>query len=285
MMKKRTIRIIAVLIMVFVIFAMSGCSAKKVSSDVWTTIYPVYSIAKEIVGDKYRVHKILDDGVEPHSFEPSASDVAKISSSKAIFYLGNIDEWANKIEANVKYKVSEGISIKEDDPHVWTSPVNAIKIAQNISNTMKKVDPQNKDYYEKNYLKFKNDMINLHKKFVNLSKKAKRKSFLVSHPAFYYLAKDYGFIQYSITGVNEEEEPSASKVKEILNIVKKENIRFVLHDPLENPNIVEPIAREANLSIVDVYGMGITSPEISAKESFYSLMLKNYNAFEKVLMD
>lgn len=84
----------------------------KASNTIYTTIYPVYSLTKLIAKDKLVVEKIVKDGAEIHSFEPSSKDIAKLTSSKAVIYLGLVDEWIKKpLEGtNVKvFKASTGI--------------------------------------------------------------------------------------------------------------------------------------------------------------------------------
>ncbi|MDZ7817973.1 MAG: metal ABC transporter substrate-binding protein [Aliarcobacter sp.] len=49
--------------------------------NVTTTIYPLYSIAKEVGGDKIKLNNIIPFGVEAHGFDPSPADMAKLSKS------------------------------------------------------------------------------------------------------------------------------------------------------------------------------------------------------------
>lgn len=69
----------------------------KASNTIYTTIYPVYSLTKLIAKDKLVVEKIVKDGAEIHSFEPSSKDIAKLTSSKAVIYLGLVDEWIKNL--------------------------------------------------------------------------------------------------------------------------------------------------------------------------------------------
>jgi len=258
----------------------------KASNTIYTTIYPVYSLTKLIAKDKLVVEKIVKDGAEIHSFEPSSKDIAKLTSSKAVIYLGLVDEWIKKpLEGtNVKvFKASTGIDFLQNDPHIWTSPKLLKKMAKNIEEALIKIDPKNRQYYERNYISVLSKLDELDRQFQDVASRAKRKEFLISHPSFGYLAKDYGLWQYSITGVNEEEEPSAAKMKEIVDLVKKKNIKYILVDPNENLPGVKSLAKDTGIKIVYAYGMGIVSKEQSQKDTILSLMEKNLKAFEVVL--
>lgn len=181
------------------------------------------------------------------------------------------------------FKASDGIVFQNSDPHIWTSPELLKKMAKNIKDALTRIDPKNRQYYETNYNFVISKLDELDKKFQDVVSRAKRKEFLISHPAFGYLAKQYGLLQYSITGVNEEEEPSAAKMKEIIKLIRKKNIKYILVDPNENLPAVKSLAKDTGVKITYVYGMGIVSKEQSERETILSLMEKNLKAFEIVL--
>lgn len=63
-----------------------------------TTLYPLYDFAVNIGGEKIEVSMLLPPGVEPHSFEPKPSDIAKISKAGIFIYTGKFMEpWAEDI--------------------------------------------------------------------------------------------------------------------------------------------------------------------------------------------
>jgi len=265
----------------------SACSTvSKSSNKIYTTIYPVYSITKLIAGDKFQVERVVKGSAEPHSFEPQTKDIAEMMESKAVFYIGHIDEWAKKASDGsgvLVVKVSEGIDKIKEDPHVWTSPKNAIIIAQNIKNTLIKIDPSNKSYYENNFNKFKNEMERISKKFENERKNFKRNVFVIAHPAFGYLARDYKLNQIALTGQEEVEEPSPKEVAKVIDFIKKQNIKYILFDRTENENIIKPVVEATGCQKLEIYTMGIVPYEIEQKENYITLMEKNIENVIKVL--
>jgi len=286
-MKKIKLLTIPLLIS-FMVF-LSSCKNESLTTTkgtVYTTIYPLYSITKLIAGQKLTVEKLVKDGAEIHSFEPSSRDIAKITSAKAVIYLGLVDEWVKKPLEGTKVKIfraSEGIGFVDNDPHIWTSPRLLKKIARNIENFLTSLDPKNKSYYQENASKLIASLDKLNKEFSSVVKNSKRKEFLIAHPSFGYLARDYSLKQYSITGVNEEEEPSAQKMKEIVQLIKEKNIKYILVDPNENLPAVKTIAKDTGIKIVNIYGMGIVNSFQAKNETILSLMEKNIKAFEMVL--
>lgn len=76
-------------------------SANGVAEDqqlhIVTTIFPEYDWVKEILGDQVsnaEITMLLDNGVDLHSYQPTAEDIMKISNSDLFIYVGGeSDEW------------------------------------------------------------------------------------------------------------------------------------------------------------------------------------------------
>ena len=85
----------------------SSAETKKIS--VVTTIFPAYDWVKQVVGDNKNVEItfLIDKGVDLHSYQASAEDIAKITDSDLFVYVGGeSDEWAEDIikeNPNLKY--------------------------------------------------------------------------------------------------------------------------------------------------------------------------------------
>ena len=79
----------------------SGCGGSTANKDklnIVTTIFPVYDWAKKIIGDKENVNltMLLDNGVDLHSFQPTADDIVTISTCDMFIYVGGeSDEWVD----------------------------------------------------------------------------------------------------------------------------------------------------------------------------------------------
>lgn len=110
-MKKR---ISMAICLVLIIGILAGCNAKTNSEDksehklkIVTTIFPVYDWVREMVGenmDKVDLTMLVDNGVDLHSYKPTAEDVKKITDCDMLVYVGGeSDEWIEDIlEDNAK---------------------------------------------------------------------------------------------------------------------------------------------------------------------------------------
>lgn len=315
-MKKIYISIMTILISIM----MLGCNDNKVSKEnldnredkikVYATIFPLYDFARNIGKDKIDLNYIVPPSGEPHDYEISAKMVKDIQNSNVLIKNGlGVDAFVDDVTSESdKLKIviaSDGIkTLKYDeengskeeheeddvhkhgeyDPHVWLNINNAIKECENIKNILIEVDSENKDYYEENYINYIQSLKDLQKSYDSNLSNVNGKSLLVSHDAYGYLCEEYGLKQISVTGVSPNQEPSISKITEITDYAKSNNIKYILFDGLVNPKVSQTIASEANIDTAILYSIdGITKDDFNNNEGYISLMEKNLETLKTVL--
>ena len=166
--------------------ALTACSANIETNEklsIVTTIFPAYDWAREITNgnENVEITMLLDNGVDLHSFQPTADDIIRISTCDVFIYVGGeSDEWVedalaeavNKDMVVINLLDVLGDSVKEEelvegmegeeeeeggeeegpeyDEHVWLSLKNASVLCQYISDELTKIDPDNADTYKAN---------------------------------------------------------------------------------------------------------------------------------------
>lgn len=109
--------------------AKSSEDKKDTSSDeaseenvIYASFFPIYNLAKQIAGDKFEVKSFTNLKTESHGFEPSAKEIAELSTSKLMFVNGaGMEEWEDAVKNTVDIDIvntSEGIDLikaSEDD--------------------------------------------------------------------------------------------------------------------------------------------------------------------------
>ena len=140
--------------------------------QVVASFYPLYFFSREIGGDKADVTNIVPSGAEPHDYEPTAQDMAKMESCKLIILNGGgLEAWSDNIRKNIDAKnttivaAGEGLTTQQvteggqtaTDPHVWLAPRLAQKMVEIIAQAFEQADPANKEYYQSNATQAKNE--------------------------------------------------------------------------------------------------------------------------------
>ncbi|WP_421909288.1 metal ABC transporter solute-binding protein, Zn/Mn family [Methanolacinia petrolearia] len=128
------------------------------------TILPQEQFVESVGGDNVDVFVLVPPGADPHSYEPTPSDLAEVSDSDIYVIVGSGIEfeltWLDKMrELNPGSTIinsSEGVDLVYSDtkggadPHIWLSPRNAVKMAENIRDGLSEFDPSGTDYYAEN---------------------------------------------------------------------------------------------------------------------------------------
>ncbi len=264
----------------------SVASASKL--NVAVTLQPYAKIVEEIGGDRVSVISMIPPNADPHSYEPKPG--ALKTFSKADLYLSDssgLDQvWLPRfLSVNKKIEmvyISSGVSWMQEsedhhhghhhdhhhhgedhhenkhkheenaslDPHLWTSPKQVIKLAENVLSALIKKDAASKSYYESRYQLFIEKWTSIDQ-FIEKTVSQipeKRRIFIVFHPSYGYLARDYDLIQRAIEV--EGKEPKPQDLKALILEAQKNDIRAIFVQPQFSKRSAESIAKQLNAVVV-----------------------------------
>jgi zinc transport system substrate-binding protein len=258
------------------------------------SFYPLYYFASEIGGDKASVFNITPAGAEPHDYEPTPKDIAQIDNSKLLILNGaGLESWADKIKPDISSNnvslvvATQGLALMNApageaaqnsayDPHLWVNPVTAKKEADNILSAFEIVDPANTNFYAQNAAKLQNQLDILDAEYKNSLQSCQQKSFVTSHAAFGYLAKQYGLTQVPIAGLSPDAEPSAKQLAAISQFAKTNHIKYIFFESLASPKLSQSIADEVGAQTLILNPIeGLTADDIKAGKDYISVMREN----------
>lgn len=257
-------------------------------TGVAVTILPQQEFVERVGGDRVDITVMVPPGASPHTYEVTPAQMIKLSNAKAYFKVGSPIEfeltWLDKLIAQNKnilvVDCSKGIDLIESDdpdepgtdPHIWTSPRNVKTIVKNICAGLSQVDPQGRQYYEKNrdsYLQQLGELdTTLQASLGNIS----NRTFIVYHPAWGYFAHDYSLKQLGIE--QDGKEPRAAYMSRLINEARAEGIKVVFVSPEFDSRSAETIAREIGGRVVIIDPLA---------ESYLDNMKEVAAAFEEAL--
>ena len=142
---------------------------------------------------------------------------------------------------------------KEDnhgkDPHTWVSPSNVKIMAKNIYDTLVETDPSNKEYFEKNYTNFIEEITQTDKKIKDiLSVLPQNSKFMVFHPSWGYFAKEYNLTQLAIEVEGKEPKPKA--LQKIIDEAKEQNVKAIFTQSEFSDKSAKAIASELKIKVL-----------------------------------
>ncbi len=279
---------IVLLLFFYIISCKQSVSENNTRLKVLTTVAPIFSFTKNITGNAASVENLLPSGAGPHEYSLSPDDAKKIAQADIIIINGvNLESWLDKLtgfpENSSSYHVidsSSGIEIIDNDPHIWLSPLNAIIQVKRIRDGLIKADPENRKLYKDNTAAYIKRLEILDKEISDEISGWKRKDFVAFHPAFRYLAKDYGLNMTAVIQESPETEPSPRHITEVIDTIRSRDIKSIFTDSMTTHKIVRSIAADLNLQ---VYSLDTMETGNSGKEYYEDRTRANISLFKKAL--
>ncbi|RJO61976.1 zinc ABC transporter substrate-binding protein [candidate division WS5 bacterium] len=255
------------------------------------SFYPLYFFASQIAGDKADVSNITPAGAEPHDYEPTPQQIARIADSNLLVLNGGgLEAWADNVTENSDPKkttiviAGEGLMTQEvveegekiADPHVWLSPVLAVQMVNKIETGLIKADPDNASHYQSNAQILKSKLENLNTEFEQGLVTCKDKNIITSHAAFGYLASTYDLNQVPITGVSPDAEPSPQELAQVAKFARDNHVKYIFFESLVSPKLSQTIATEVGAQTLVLNPLeGLTGEEIASGKDYFSEMRNN----------
>ncbi len=264
-------------------------------------------IAQNVAGDRLQVQTLMPIGLDPHAFEPTPQDVAKIAESQVLIVNGaGFEEWLSETLANAGgerrlIEAATGLTSRqprageiidehhseEGDPHFWLDPNQVIQYVENIRAGLTAADPQGADLYAQNaaayVLKLQDLDARIKQQVAGIP--AERRLMVTNHESFGYFADRYGF---QITGAiipstSSGAAPSAQELAALIDHIRQAGAPAIFLETGANPRLAEQIAQETGIKVVgDLYTHSITAAG-GAAPSYIAMIEHNVSAIVEAL--
>ena len=234
--------------------------------------------AKRIGGQLIQTTVLVPAGADAHTYEPKPSQMRALSGSTMYLSVGLEFEqaWEPRLKAANRalffVRLEQGLALMpmpeghddhhrggakvghevEMDPHIWVSPSNVRHMAAHIAEVLAKADPAHAKAYAANLETFVKDIdavdADLRAAFAGIP--ADRRVFLVFHPAWGYLARDYGLTQTAIEF--EGKEPSPRRLGAVIAQAKARGVKVIFVQPQMSRRTAESIAQALGAKVLVV---------------------------------
>ncbi|MBQ1413470.1 MAG: zinc ABC transporter substrate-binding protein [Clostridia bacterium] len=290
------------------------------------TAFPQYDFARRIAGDRANITLLLKPGMEAHSYEPSPKDIIRISHCDLFLNVGGESEtWLESVLDTVpnphrrtvaaldcvdplEEETMEGMQSHEHhhhhdgdeeehhedeeeeeeeyDEHVWTSPMNAVKIVNAISEALCEIDPENAPYYRENTDAYVEELLALDEAFREVVSDSQRNVLIFGDrfPLLYFV-REYGLTYYAaFPGCAAETEPSAATVAFLIDTVRREKVPVIFYIELSNHKVADAIAECTGVRTALFHTChNISYDDFASGKTYLSLMQANVEALREAL--
>lgn len=279
-----------------------------------TSAYPAYDFARQVTGSTENLQMLTRPGIDPHEYEPTPQNIIDLQNCDVFIYNGGeSDAWVDELLESVENddmriirmmdcvtlleeESVEGMDVGEEshahedeeyDEHVWLSPVNVMRIAESIRDTLMEADPANEAVYTENTGKFVSELEELDAQLRDIVANARRTTIVFADrfPARYF-TEEYGLTYYAaFPGCSSQTEPSAATVAFLIDKVQEEEIPCVFTVPYSQSALPQTISEATGASIAQFHSFHNVSNQEFGQLSYLDVMAQNAEALNRALND
>lgn len=172
------------------------------------------------------------------------------------------------------------------DPHIWTNPLNAKIMVEDIKTALSEVDKANKMTYENNAKEYLASLDQLDQDIREVVKQAKRDEVVFGGRfAFHYFFEEYGLDYVSAyDSCSSETEPSAKVIATIIDKVKEDQIPVIFYEEFANPKVAESIANATGAKTLLLHSChNVSTDDYKNGATYLSLMYQNLENLKEAL--
>ena len=306
-------------IIFFSLFGLAACTQQnsdlgsgRVSDEARLKVVATTTIVGDVVsqvgGDFIDLNVLLPVGADPHSFDPTPQDIAKVADAELVFANGlGLEAFLDPLieSAGAEDKVihiSEGGELllfngeadhehqEEEhqgaDPHTWTDPNNVIIWVDKIAQALSEADPDNASAFADKAKAYKSELENLDDWIRSQVAQipTENRKLVTDHTLFSYFADEYGFEQVGalIPGYSTLAEPTAQELAKMEDAIRQLGVQAIFVGNTVNPALAERVSQDTGTILVFVYTGSLSEPEGDAP-TFLDYMNYNTRAFVDAL--
>ncbi|MBQ7689402.1 MAG: zinc ABC transporter substrate-binding protein [Clostridia bacterium] len=287
------------------------------------TIFPTYDWVRNILGDRLtdtELTLLLDNGVDLHSYQPTASDIMRISDCDLFVYVGGAsDKWTEDVLTQAagsdltavnllqvlgdrakEEVVKEGMEDETEEPgteeeieydeHVWLSLSNAVLFCNALCDALCEIDPAYADVYTANTAAYTNELSALDMEYASALETSPVKTLVFGDRfPFRYLTDAYGLDYYAaFTGCSAETEASFETVTFLVNKIDELGLDCLFAIEGTNHKLAETIAKETASGEKKIFVLNslqsVTSADVDAGADYLQIMRNNLNVLKDALL-
>ncbi len=314
-MKKILVSVLLILVLLF------SCTAQaKDGLHIVATIFPEYDWVLQVLGEDSAadVTLLLDNGVDLHSFQPTADDIIAISDCDVFIYVGGeSDAWVDEVlaaarnedmkvidllevlgDSAMEEELKEGMEAEEEeeegegeeeeieyDEHVWLSLRNAKTLVSAVCDTLCEIDSGSAEVYRANTDSYLEKLTALDTAYAEAVDTAETKTLLFCDRfPFRYLTEDYGLDYYAaFSGCSAESEASFETMAFLTEKRKELALKHVIILEGSNGKLADTVSGGQCDTLTLDSMQGTTMKDVENGCTYLSVMEKNLETLKQAL--
>lgn len=263
------------------------------ASSIVVSVKPLQLITNELTQGVLEPELLISSNASPHDYAMKPSDLKKIKQADLVIWFGpDLESFLAKAIGEGKNSMplsQSGVTLREfgdahasddhhghshgsHDPHIWLGPLQAKEIAQAIYQKLVELNPEHKERYTQNYVRFTLQLAEVVKRIETQLVPYKKQGYYVFHNAYGYFESYFNLNKSGHFTLSPERKPGAKTLIQIRTALKKGDAQCVFTEPQFKPSVVKSVTRGSDVFI------GTLDPlatEIESKEGAYFEFLQS----------
>jgi zinc/manganese transport system substrate-binding protein len=219
-------------------------------------------LVRQIGGADVALATLVGPDGDAHVFEPSPDDAEQLRRAQLFIVNGlGLEGWMPRLVDSAGFKgklvvASAGIdplvpeSGSVPDPHAWQDVANGRRYAQTLAAALEAADPAHAAQYQARAADYDRALAALDswvRQQIGTIPPERRK-IITTHDAFLYFGRAYGVSFLAPIGMNEDSEPDAGAVAELIRTIRQQQIKALFIENMTDPRLLQQLARETGTS-------------------------------------
>ena len=220
-------------------------AARRFPYRITATTGMVADIVRQVAGDRGTVVSIIGEGVDPHLYVPTRSDVAALMDADIVFYSGlllegKMTDTLIKVAGSrpvhaVTELVDESLLLQPAefaghfDPHLWMDVSGWTQAVHAVTEALVAFDPDGASGYRERAADYSATLGELHAYALRAlgSIPEPQRMLVTAHDAFNYFGRAYGLEVAGIQGISTESEAGLDRINRLVDLLVTRRIAAV----------------------------------------------------------
>lgn len=241
------------------------------------TLPPQRWLVRQLAGDAVEVEVMVAPGQNPHTFEPTGRQLARLASARGWLTIGlpfeqtllakirgttpglpafPVDRLIERLADDGAPHVHEHDHAHADctaggDPHIWLSPVGMAQLATNTCAALQTLLPGQRVAFDQALAAFARRVAGLQRELEATLQPVKGRTFWVYHPSWSYFARSFGLVQTAVEAGGRE--PAPRELARLVERARQARVRVLFADPQVDPRPIRSLAAHlgAEVAVLD----------------------------------
>jgi zinc/manganese transport system substrate-binding protein len=261
---------------------LSGCSATAADDRPLVVVSTniLGDVVSNLVGDDVEVVTLMRPGADPHSFEISASEAARLRSADLVVSNGlGLEEGLQQhldaaADAGVAtFVAGDAVDVLPyastdaggaDDPHFWTDPAQTIAVVDALVPVLEGMDDVDAAAVAARAAEYRGalEVLDADMTAAFAAIPSAQRALVTNHHVFGYLADRFGFrvVGAVIPGGTTLAAPSASDLADLVSAIEEVGVRTIFAESSQPDRLMRALAEEADIdvTVTELYTESLT---------------------------